>query len=191
MTVIADEFAASNTRRLLFRRCDLDHRVAVAAGKSILLDGGVGADEILDRRARAHRRVGSIGGIRRRVRSSGRALTVDSSYRRMKRRARGDTPEHARAVLEWLRAGCGDALAELPLGIRVRDRGDDARGDDEVGLAAFEKDPTRTVRAALEVIEVLRAASRDGKKKVLFAAVDEYNAMFGPTDMHEVLGARP
>ena len=38
-------------------------------------------------------------------------------------------------------------------------------------------------------MRVCGPASRDGKKKVLFA-VDEYNAMFGPTDMHEVLGAR-
>ena len=115
------------------------------------------------------------------------ALTVDSSYQKDEATGAWDTPEHARAVLEWLRAGCGDALAELP--DPVRDRGDDARGAVEVGLAAFEKGPTRTVRAALEVIEGLRAASRGGKRKVLFA-VDEYNAMFGPTDMHEVLGAR-
>jgi len=184
---IADEFAASNTRRLLFRRCDLDHRVAVAAGKSILLDGGVGAGKSV---ALAHivAWARSEGYVVAYV-PSGRALTVDSSYQKDEATGAWDTPEHARAVLEWLRAGCGDALAELPSGSGSETGATTLAETVEVGLAAFEKDPTRTVRAALEVIEGLRAASRDGKRKVLFA-VDEYNAMFGPTDMHEVLGAR-
>ena len=182
---ISDEFAASNTRRLMFRRCDLDHRAAVAAGKSILLDGGVGAGKSV---ALAHivAWARSEGYVVAYV-PAGRALTVDSSYQKDEATGAWDTPEHARAVLEWIRAGCGDALAEIPSGSGA---GATTLAETvEAGLEAFEKDPKQTVQAALEVIEGLRAAARDGKRKVLFA-VDEYNAMFGPTDMHEVLGAR-
>ena len=184
---IADEFAASNTRRLLFRRCDLDHRVAVATGKSILLDGGVGAGKSV---ALAHivAWARSEGYVVAYV-PSGRALTVDSSYQKDEATGAWDTPEHARAVLEWIQTGCGEALAELPSGSGAGAGAATLAETVEVGLEAFEKDPKQTVQAALEVIEGLRAAARDGKRKVLFA-VDEYNAMFGPTDMHEVLGAR-
>ena len=87
---IADEFAASNTRRLLFRRCDLDHRVAVAAGKSILLDGASAPEN--PSRSRTSSR-----GLDRRDTSS-RTFPRDARspsirrIRRMKRRGAGTPP---------------------------------------------------------------------------------------------------
>ena len=45
------------------------------------------------------------------------------------------------------------------------------------------------IAAALAALGAVRDAARSGTHKVLFA-IDEYNALFGPTDMHEVLGAR-
>ena len=50
-------------------------------------------------------------------------------------------------------------------------------------------DPKAVTEAALAALGAVREAARSGTHKVLFA-IDEYNALFGPTDMHEVLGAR-
>ena len=50
-------------------------------------------------------------------------------------------------------------------------------------------DPKAVTETALAIHGAIRDAARDGTHKVLFA-IDEYNALFGPTDMHEVLGAR-
>jgi len=50
-------------------------------------------------------------------------------------------------------------------------------------------DPEIAVDCALVVLNELRALAKNGDGKVMFV-VDQYNALFGPSDMHEVTGPR-
>jgi small subunit ribosomal protein S29 len=54
---------------------------------------------------------------------------------------------------------------------------------------AGSKTPEMAVDCALLVMNELRALAKRGDGKVMFV-VDQYNALFGPSDMHEVTGPR-
>ena len=87
-----------------------------------------------------------------------------------------DTPDHARLLLRWARAA---------LEISSEPDAADAEAVGE-GLESSDREPNVVVNAALRVIENAKRRAQSGGK-VLFV-VDEYNSMFGMTDMHEVLG---
>ena len=89
-----------------------------------------------------------------------------------------DTPDHARLLLKWTRAAL--AISSEP----------DAADAEAVGegLESSDRGPNVVVNAALRVIENAMRRAQSGSK-VLFV-VDEYNSLFGMTDMHEVLGPR-
>ena len=117
---------------------------------------------------------------------SARALTIDSSYQKDQASGKWDTPEHARLFLRWVKLGNDDAT--LAAAASSAPEASSVLAAVDAGLDAFEKEPKRTVEAALAVIEDLKTAAGAGTP-VLFV-VDEYAALHGPTDMHEVLGAR-
>ena len=180
---LAAEFAASGTRRVLFRACDLETRELLKRGTSLLLDGrrGCGKSAALANVVAWARAAGYFVVYV----PSAKALTLDSSYQKDEASGKWDTPEHAAQLLRWMLAGNEAAMAEMPV----------EGGASLAALAAeaahsLEKggDPKAVTEAALAALGAVRDAARGGKK-VMFA-IDEYNALFGPTDMHEVLGAR-
>ena len=180
---LAAEFAASGTRRVLFRACDLETRELLKRGTSLLLDGrrGCGKSAALANVVAWARAAGYFVVYV----PSAKALTLDSSYQKDEASGKWDTPEHAARLLRWMLAGNEAAMAEMPV----------EGGASLAALAAeaahsLEKggDPKAVTEAALAALGAVRDAARGGKK-VMFA-IDEYNALFGPTDMHEVLGAR-
>ena len=180
---LAAEFAASGTRRVLFRACDLETRALLKQGSSLLLDGrrGCGKSVALANVVAWARAAGYFVVYV----PSAKALTLDSSYQKDEASGKWDTPEHAARLLRWMLAGNEAAMAEMPV----------EGGASLAALAAeaahsLEKggDPKAVTEAALAALGAVRDAARGGKK-VMFA-IDEYNALFGPTDMHEVLGAR-
>ena len=180
---LAAEFAASGTRRVLFRACDLETRALLKQGSSLLLDGrrGCGKSVALANVVAWARAAGYFVVYV----PSAKALTLDSSYQKDEASGKWDTPEHAAQLLRWMLSGNEAAMAEMPV----------EGGASLAALAAeaahsLEKggDPKAVTEAALAALGAVRDAARGGKK-VMFA-IDEYNALFGPTDMHEVLGAR-
>ena len=184
---LAAEFAASGTRRVLFRACDLQVRELLKGGTSLLMDGrrGCGKSAALANAVAWARAAGYFVVYV----PSAKALTLDSSYQKDEASGKWDTPEHAARLLRWMLAGNEAAMGAM----RVK-----APGGEDTSLAALaaegvqilEKggDPKAVTEAALAALGAVRDAARGGKK-VMFA-IDEYNALFGPTDMHEVLGAR-
>jgi small subunit ribosomal protein S29 len=185
---LAAEFAASGTRRVLFRACDLQVRELLKGGTSLLMDGrrGCGKSAALANAVAWARAAGYFVVYV----PSAKALTLDSSYQKDEASGKWDTPEHAARLLRWMLAGNEAAMGAM----RVK-----APGGEDTSLAALaaegvqilEKggDPKAVTEAALAALGAVRDAARSGTHKVLFA-IDEYNALFGPTDMHEVLGAR-
>ena len=185
---LAAEFAASGTRRVLFRACDLETRALLKQGSSLLLDGrrGCGKSVALANVVAWARAAGYFVVYV----PSAKALTLDSSYQKDEASGKWDTPEHAAQLLRWMLSGNEAAMAEM----RVKA----LTGGGETSLAALaseaahslEKggDPKAVTEAALAALGAVRDAARNGAN-VMFA-IDEYNALFGPTDMHEVLGAR-
>jgi uncharacterized protein (DUF4415 family) len=92
--------------------------------------------------------------------------------------------EHAELFLQWAKAGNAELFESTKVG------GSTLNELVKKAEEAFEKEPKEMVEVALTVVdEFKKMGGEGGGKKVLFA-VDEYNAMYGPTDMHEVLGAR-
>ena len=189
---LAAEFAASGTRRVLFRACDLRIRELLKKpGTSLLLDGRGGCGKSA-----------SLANVVAWARAAGyfvvyvpsaKALTLDSSYQKDEKSGKWDTPEHAARLLRWMLAGNEAAMREMrvkaPNGVSKKTSESLAALASEA-VQSMEKggDPKAVTEAALAALGAIRDAARDGTK-VLFA-VDEYNALFGPTDMHEVLGAR-
>ena len=181
---LAAEFAASGTRRVLFRACDLQVRELLKGGTSLLMDGrrGCGKSAALANAVAWARAAGYFVVYV----PSAKALTLDSSYQKDEASGKWDTPEHARLFLRWVKLG-NDA-ATLAAAASSAPEASSVLAAVDAGLDAFEKEPKRTVEAALAVIEDLKTAAGAGTP-VLFV-VDEYAALHGPTDMHEVLGAR-
>ena len=185
---LAAEFAASETRRVLFRACDLQVRELLKGGTSLLMDGrrGCGKSAALANAVAWARAAGYFVVYV----PSAKALTLDSSYQKDEASGKWDTPEHAARLLRWMLAGNEAAMGAM----RVK-----APGGEDTSLAALAAegvqildkggDPKAVTEAALAALGAVREAARSGTHKVLFA-IDEYNALFGPTDMHEVLGAR-
>ena len=133
-----------------------------------------------------------------------RALTQESSYQKDDASGLWDTPEHAKLFLRLAMAGNAELFATTEVTTTGAAAGGGGGGGDggkkkttTTTLAAlvknaedaFEKEPKAMVEAALVVIEEIKRLASEKKRKVMFA-IDEYNALFGPTDMHEVLGAR-
>ena len=180
---LAAEFAASGTRRVLFRACDLETRELLKRGTSLLLDGrrGCGKSAALANVVAWARAAGYFVVYV----PSAKALTLDSSYQKDEASGKWDTPEHAARLLRWMLAGNEAAMAEMPV-----EGGASLAALAAEGVQILEKggDPKAVTEAALAALGAVRDAARGGKK-VMFA-IDEYNALFGPTDMHEVLGAR-
>ena len=184
---LAAEFAASGTRRVLFRACDLQVRELLKGGTSLLMDGrrGCGKSAALANAVAWARAAGYFVVYV----PSAKALTLDSSYQKDEASGKWDTPEHAARLLRWMLAGNEAAMGAM----RVK-----APGGEDTSLAALAAegvqildkggDPKAVTEAALAALGAV-GKQRGGTHKVLFA-IDEYNALFGPTDMHEVLGAR-
>lgn len=181
---VKEEFEASGTRRIMFRKSDLEIREAVKAGnKGMLLDGRRGAGKttaLVNLVAWARAENYFVVYV-----PSAKALTLDSSYTKDEKTGMWDTPEHAGKLLRWILAGNESGLQEL--------KSDDGKTLSAIateGVESLDKggDGKVVVEAALAVLEGLKTAAKTGTK-VMFA-IDEYNALFGPTDMHEVLGAR-
>ena len=173
---LEDEFATSGTRRMMIR--DIDARLwdKIQRRKSMLLDGEPGAGKTV-----------SCVNLVVRARKAGwhvlyvpsaQKLTIESSYHRDESSGMWDTPDHARLLLRWARAA---------LEISSEPDAADAEAVGE-GLESSDREPNVVVNAALRVIENAKRRAQSGGK-VLFV-VDEYNSMFGMTDMHEVLGPR-
>ena len=157
---------------------DIDARLwdKIQRRKSMLLDGESGAGKTV-----------SCVNLVVRARKAGwhvlyvpsaQKLTIESSYHRDESSGMWDTPDHARLLLKWARAA---------LEISSEPDAADAEAVGE-GLESSDREPNVVVNAALRVIENAKRRAQSGGK-VLFV-VDEYNSMFGMTDMHEVLGPR-
>ena len=192
---LAAEFAASGTRRVLFRACDLQIRDALKKpGVSLLLDGRGGCGKSI-----------SLANVVAWARAAGyfvvyvpsaKQLTLDSSYQKDEKSGKWDTPEHAAALLRLMLAGNEVAMREMYVKAPNGTSKNTSESSSLASLASeavqmLEKggDPKAVTETALAILGAIRDAARDGTHKVLFA-IDEYNALFGPTDMHEVLGAR-
>ena len=170
------EFDVTKTRRVLFRACDLEIKNAIESGVSVLLDGQAGSGKSVSL-ANVVSWARATGYLVLYV-PSGKAMCTYSNYSKDEASGLWNTPDHAALLIKWLQEGSASALEELGMTQTARD-----------GLEALEAEPTQTVDAALAIVEAFKSAARDQGKKVLFA-VDEYNALFGPSDMHEVLGPR-
>ena len=182
------EFEASGTRRVMFRAAHLDLIDAAVRERkptATLLAGDRGAGKSVSLFALASAARATPGFLLAYV-PSARALTIDSSYQKDQASGKWDTPEHARLFLRWVKLGNDDAT--LAAAASSAPEASSVLAAVDAGLDAFEKEPKRTVEAALAVIEDLKTAAGAGTP-VLFV-VDEYAALHGPTDMHEVLGAR-
>ena len=110
---------------------------------------------------------------------SGKAMCTFSNYSKDEASGLWNTPDHAALLIKWLQEGSASALEALGMTQTARDA---TRGPGR-GADAGRSTPR------LAIVEAFKSAARDQGKKVLFA-VDEYNALFGPSDMHEVLGPR-
>lgn len=180
---VVAEFEASGTRRVLFRKTDLEVREAVKQGKSLMLDGRRGGGKsvaLVNLIAWARSEDYVVVYV-----PSAKSLTLDSSYTKDDKTGMWDTPEHAGILLRWIVKGNETQLGEM--------KNSDGRTLLLIAKEAVETlekggDGKLVVEAALTVLTGIQNSAKIGKK-VLFA-IDEYNALFGPTDMHEVLGAR-
>ena len=171
-----EEFAASGTRRMMVRDSDAKLWDKIQRRSSILLDGEQGAGKTVAcvRLVATARKAGwHVLYV-----PSAQKLTIESSYQRNESTGMWDTPEHARIFLKW---------TEAALAVANERDGADVDAVRE-GLDSIDREPKIAVNAALRVIENAKSRAKSGGK-VLFV-VDEYNALFGPTDMHEVLGPR-
>lgn len=173
---LAEEFATSGTGRVMIR--DVDARLwdKIQRRRSTLLHGGQGAGKTVscvNLVARARKAGWHVLYV-----PSARALTIHSSYHRDDGSGMWDTPDHARLLLKWTQAALAVSSEPDPADV-------DAVSE---GLESSDREANVVVNAALRVIENAKRRARAGSK-VLFV-VDEYNSLFGMTDMHEVLGPR-
>ena len=165
-----EEFAASGTRRMMVRDSDAKLWDKIQRRSSILLDGEQGAGKTVAcvRLVATARKAGwHVLYV-----PSAQKLTIESSYQRNESTGMWDTPVHARIFLKW---------TEAALAVANERDGADVDAVRE-GLDSIDREPKIAVNAALRVIENAKSRAKSGGK-VLFV-VDEYNALFGPTDMH-------
>ena len=173
---LAAEFAASGTRRVLFRACDLQVRELLKGGTSLLMDGrrGCGKSAALANAVAWARAAGYFVVYV----PSAKALTLDSSYQKDEASGKWDTPEHAARLLRWMLAGNEAAMGSM----RVK-----APGGEDTSLAALAAegvqildkggDPKAVTEGRWRRLAPSRRRAAD--PQVLFASL--YNALFGPT----------
>ena len=189
---LKEEFEVSKSRRVMFRGVDLRARQAVEAGQHLLVDGLTGAGKtftLVNLVAWARSSGYHVVYV-----PSGRRLVIESNYQKDEATGLWDTPEHAALFLKWAKAGNAGIFERIKVGDKsltqlVKDAEEEYDKD-------FKEGAKMLVDTALMVIDEFKKLAGDegsdgggDKGKVMFV-IDEYNALYGPTDMHEVLGPR-
>lgn len=202
------ESSAAATRRLLARESDDVLRAAIDSHRRIDVRGsrGVGKSVAL---ARLVMRARADGWVVAYV-PDGLELTRFSYFSKSTKEGCDglwETPDCAMRLLQHIANAANEkALNSITLdAVNVREegsskkgRGKKAAGGEEVAtktMSLFEyakagsTDPEIAVECAIVVLNEIRALAERGEHKVMFV-VDQFNALFGPSDMHEVTGPR-
>lgn len=200
--------SAASTRRLLARASDDALRAAIDSHRRIDVRGsrGVGKSVAL---ARLVMRARADGWIVAYV-PDGLELTRFSYFSKSTKEGCDglwETPDCAMRLLKHIANAANenalksvkvDAVRAREEGSTKKGRGKKAAGGEEVktkSMNLFEyakagsTDPEIAVECAILVLNELRALAERGEHKVMFV-VDQFNALFGPSDMHEVTGPR-
>lgn len=200
--------SAASTRRLLARSSDDALRAAIDSHRRIDVRGtrGVGKSVAL---ARLVMRARADGWVVAYV-PDGLELTRFSFFSKSTKDGCDglwETPDCAMRLLKHIANAANenvlksikvDAVSVREDGSSKKGRGKKAAVTEEVktkSMSLFEyakagsTDPEIAVDCAIVVLNEIRALAERGEHKVLFV-VDQFNALFGPSDMHEVTGPR-
>ena len=199
--------AAATTRRLLSRASDETLRAAIDSHRRVDVRGSRGSGKSVAL-ARLVMRARADGWIVAYV-PDGLELTRFSYFSKSaKEGCEGlwETPDCAMRVLKHIaNIANEEALKSITVqGVIVKDNSVQKKGKgqsapaDEVKAKdmnlfdyaiAGSNDPEIAVDCAITVLDELRTLAKRGDHKVMLV-VDQYNALFGPSDMHEVTGPR-